>query len=278
MAGTGRVRRSRRLRETTQPGVPAAPGSAPGAAPEDWRDWGGLPVEVLANVAEKYAAHADKRWARGMKRGSFPLMCSKAVKRHFPTRTARGAFLLPFALVCKTWRKAQLKVGKMCTTISDVVLSTCSARDGGTRLMKFMRDQGLPLNADVMKYAAWGGDLKLVQWLRRKRCAWDGQACAYAAGRGHLKVLEWLRANGCPWDRSTTKSAVLNGHVEVLRWARENGCDWDGYRYAENAYNKFGYVDHDPEWDPVMLKIARREERELRWAQGDFSDADDYFY
>ena len=53
MAGAGRVRRSRRLREAPHRRAAAAAG----VAPEEWRDWaGGLPDEVLAQVAGKVVA------------------------------------------------------------------------------------------------------------------------------------------------------------------------------------------------------------------------------
>ena len=60
MAGAGRVRRSRRLREA--PVLRAA--AAAGVAPEDWRDWaGGLPADVLAKVAGKVVAQTEAGWA-----------------------------------------------------------------------------------------------------------------------------------------------------------------------------------------------------------------------
>ena len=64
MAGAGRVRRSRRLREAPHRRAAAAAG----VAPEDWRDWaGGLPMHVLVKIAKKYIAQADSTWAAQMK-------------------------------------------------------------------------------------------------------------------------------------------------------------------------------------------------------------------
>ena len=60
MAGAGRVRRSRRLREA--PVLRAA--AAAGVAPEEWRDWaGGLPDEVLGKVVGKVVAQTEVGWA-----------------------------------------------------------------------------------------------------------------------------------------------------------------------------------------------------------------------
>ena len=65
MAGAGRVRRSRRLREA--PRLRAA--AAYGVAPEEWRDWaGGLPDEVLAKVVGKVVAQNEAGWAAQLKR------------------------------------------------------------------------------------------------------------------------------------------------------------------------------------------------------------------
>jgi hypothetical protein len=48
--------------------------------------------------------------------------------------------------------------------------------------------------------AAAGGHLEVLKWLREEGCPWDADACACAArGGGQMEVLRWARANGCPW-------------------------------------------------------------------------------
>ena len=54
-AGAGRVRRSQRLREA--PVLRAA--AAAGVAPEEWRDWAGLPEHLLMKVAGKLVARTE---------------------------------------------------------------------------------------------------------------------------------------------------------------------------------------------------------------------------
>ena len=64
MAGAGRVRRSRWLREAPHRRAAAAAG----VAPEEWRDWaGGLPDEVLGKVATKVVAQTEAGWAAHLK-------------------------------------------------------------------------------------------------------------------------------------------------------------------------------------------------------------------
>ena len=65
MAGAGRVRRSRRLREAPHRRAAAAGG----VAPEEWRDWaGGVPAEVLEKVAGKVVAQNEAGWAAFLKK------------------------------------------------------------------------------------------------------------------------------------------------------------------------------------------------------------------
>ena len=45
---------------------------APGADPEEWRDWaGGLPALALGKVAEKVISQTEAGYAAGLKRQSF---------------------------------------------------------------------------------------------------------------------------------------------------------------------------------------------------------------
>merc|ERR1719480_452221 len=99
-------------------------------------------------------------------------------------------------MVCKGWRKAELKVGGPLRTRvpSDVIMPG-----------------GLALTRTVMHNAARGGNLELVRWLRGEGCDWNAWTCQCAASAGRLRVLQWLRANGCPWDAHTCTFAALHG-------------------------------------------------------------------
>ena len=245
----------------------------------DRRDWaGGLPKEVLAKVVGKLVEQTEAAWVARVAAGeeSFRVVTEEEIQEMLAKRKRDGSCLFVFAMVCKEWRKAQLKVGgPMCTRAqSDVILpgrvalvkwalaEGCprehedrdmvevanmigvAAKHGHLELVQWLvQEQGWGKAAkDVVMHTAAGGNLEVVQWLKTKGCTWGEFTCMAAATFGKLEILQWLRANGCPWDELTCENAVRNYHVEVLRWARENGCPWDAetqYRAAE----ELGYTD-----------------------------------
>ena len=237
MAGAGRVRRSRRLREA--PVLRAA--AAAGVAPEEWRDWaGGLPDEVLGKVVGKVVAQTEAGWAARLRELGWS---EGEIQQRVAKRKREGNCpLFVFARVCKEWRKAQLKVGGPLRTrvLSDVLLP------GREALAKWALAEGCPRDNkgfDIARYAATNGHLELVKWL----CGEEGFAMNEtvmncAARSGNLELVQWLRGAGCPWDYWTCYWAVSKGHVEVLRWTRENGCPWDAYT-RNQAAAKFWYQD-----------------------------------
>ena len=149
--------------------------------------------------------------------------------------------LFIFALVCKPWRKAQLKVGGPLRTRldSDVILP------GSVALVKWALAEGCPRDDEfetMAQAAARFGHLELVKWLCGEGgFAMDEFVMRWAAHGGNLELVKWLRGEGCPWNASTCHIAVDEGHVEVLRWARENGCEWTSS--IEGLAAKLGYTD-----------------------------------
>ena len=226
-----------------------------GAAPEDWRDWGdrlgeGLPIDVLAKVAEKLVAQTEAGWAGQLKREGNK---DGKVREMMAERKRDGNCLFPFAMVCKPWRKVQLKVGGPLRTRvkSDVILP------GRVALAKWALAEGCP---QVWELGSWHhmahvaaeyGHLQLVKWLCREGgFAMDEGVMNRAARSGNLELVQWLRGEGCPWSyvrssasrSGTCFEAVNRGHVEVLRWVRENGCPWHADD-RDTAAAKLGYTD-----------------------------------
>ena len=236
--------------------------------PEEWRDWaGGLPDEVLAKVASTLIAQTEAGWAAKLMEWDWS---EEEIQEEMEERKRDGnCCLFVFALVCRGWRKAQLKVGGPLRTrvYSDVAmpgqvalvkwaLAEGCPRDGGygytmakvaaelghLELVKWLCGEGgFGMDKRLLRLAARAGNLELVQWVRGEGFSDEG-ACEFAAKGGQLEVLQWLVADGCAWDAETCFAAVDYGQVEVLRWARENGCPWT----AENrdwAAAKLGYTD-----------------------------------
>ena len=255
-----------------------------------WRDWGGgLPDEVLAKVAGKVVAQTEAGWAAQLKER--PYYNEEEIQEKMAKRERDGNCLFVFAMVCKEWRKAQLKVGGPLRTRvwSDVILpgsvelakwalaeecpteeseyynmAHAAAHQGHLELVRWLiQEQGFAMEEGVMNNAARSGNLELVKWLRGEGCDWCTWTCKWAAGAGHLEVLQWLHANDCPWDGATCHVAVDSGHVEVLRWARENGCPWTAYD-RDRAAEKLGYTDD----------LGNLEEEE-EWSEDEFWSDDE---
>ena len=140
-----------------------APGAAPGVAPEDWRDWAGLPEHVLVKVAGKVISQTEAGWAAWFK-NIITNWSQDLIQRKMAQRKRDGNCLFVFARVCKEWRKAQLKVGgRLRTRVkSDVILP------GQVELLKWALAEGCPRREwDTMVNAAlWYGHDELAKWLR----------------------------------------------------------------------------------------------------------------
>ena len=88
---------------------PQAPGATGGAAPRARSDWANLPADLLEKVASTLVAQTEAGWAAQLKEWGWPEgpLQEKLAKR----KRDGNCPLFVFALVCKPWRKAQLKVG-----------------------------------------------------------------------------------------------------------------------------------------------------------------------
>ena len=211
-------------------GLEQGPGDpeAPGVAPEDLRDWAGLPEDLLVKVAAKVVAQNEAGWAAQQKRNGYR---EEVIQEEMAARKREGNCLFIFARVCKGWRKTQLKVGGRLRTrvVSDVIkpgsaalakwalvegcprergdgvtMAWFAARYGQVELVKWLCGEGgFAMNEGVMAWAAMSGNLELVRWLRGEGCPWNMWTCAHASWRSHLEILRWLRANGCPWNAGT---------------------------------------------------------------------------
>ena len=241
-AGNLDLDKDRVLDPAMQTLVAAMKALAPGAAPEEQRrDWAGLPIELLAKIAETHIAQTEAEWAaQHEERGH----SEEYIQRKMAKRKRNGNCLFVFAMVCKGWRKAQIKVGGPLRTRveSDVIAP------GSVALAKWALAEGCPggdrYGVTMAMAAAGGGHLELVKWLCGEGCfVMNEKVMMLAAQSGNLELVRWLRGEGCPWDYETCYWAVDEGHVEVLRWARANGCPW----YAstrDRAAAELGYTDN----------------------------------
>ena len=218
--------------------------AARGEVPPAWRDWGnalgkGLPEEVLAKIAEMLVAQNEAAYEAQLRQRGHS---EGYIQKRMAERKRDGNCLFVFAMVCKPWRKAQLKVGGPLRTRvkSDVILP------GSVALAKWALAEGCHRDDEyetMAHHAAEYRHTELVEWLCGEGGgAMDEELMWKAASTGNLELVRWLRGEGCPWDLGTCLYAVDYGHEEVLRWARENGCEWDAAT-RDRAGEELGYWD-----------------------------------
>eukprot|EP00232_Nephroselmis_pyriformis_P010891 CAMPEP_0182902570 /NCGR_PEP_ID=MMETSP0034_2-20130328/30572_1 /TAXON_ID=156128 /ORGANISM="Nephroselmis pyriformis, Strain CCMP717" /LENGTH=340 /DNA_ID=CAMNT_0025037257 /DNA_START=103 /DNA_END=1125 /DNA_ORIENTATION=+ len=180
--------------------------------------------------------------------------------------------MLPWALACKDFRTAQVKLrrarggprvivtpardflspSRAAWVVSEEVKDAegrhmvrdmwqqrrfCSiaAELGQLKSLQALRAGGSVWSADACEFAAKNGHLEVLMWLRDKGCRWNEDTCEGAAKGGHLHVLKYLRGEGCPWDEWTCKAAAAGGHLDVLKYLREEGCPWDEWSFTAAA-------------------------------------------
>ena len=216
-------------------------------SPRAGSDWAGLPEELLVKVAEALVAQHEAGWAAWLTEREPAFWTEERLQRQMAKRKVDGNCLFVFAMVCKGWRKAQLKVGgPLCTRVgSDVLLP------GSVAMPKWALAEGCPregrsvgwVDSNMAWVAARCGHLQVVRWLCVEGgFAMDGRVMENAACSGNLEFVQWLRGEGCPWNWETCWYAVAKGHVEMLRWVRENGCPWHAYT-RNRAAAELGYTD-----------------------------------
>ena len=227
-----------------------------------WRDWaGGLPDEVLEKMAAKVVAQNEAGWAARLKEGGWS---EWAIRKTMADRKRDGNCLFVFAMVCKGWRKAQLKLGGPLRTRvpSDVLLpgsvtlvkwalaEGCprqhpkngfpsmvhvAAEHGHLELVKWLCGEGglggFAMDENVMMMAARSGNVELVQWVSDRGCPIIGDALLNAAACGRLETVQWLMmAEGSlAWDETDLMTyAAGSGNLELVRWlCGEGGCGMD---------------------------------------------------
>ena len=218
-----------------------------------WRDWGskygeGLPEKVMEKIARKVSAGEDADCVSSLRR-----MCysEPGVRLGLEKRKAKGHSLFGFAMVCKGWRKVQLKVGGgLFTSTRDIVWK------GRPRLVEWALAEGCPVEDQersrttipgpndfawtIQDCAASAGRLDLLKWLcaekgyerYRRRCS---RLMRFAANSGQVAIVKWLREAGCPWDERLCYESARRGHLELLQHARQHGCPWDAWTAAVAA-------------------------------------------
>ena len=253
------TRRSRRLQGRPTPEEEQArwrQGLAEAGGPEAWRDWGGLPEDVLVKVAQIFVAQTEAEWAAQLEADGF-----REWKKIMDWRKREGPSLFVFAMVCKGWRKAQLKFnslqaarhgqwprrwpvapsGPLRTRVESyvilpgrVALAKWALGEGCPREgVNIFRDTDAPGDTShhvtMAQAAARFGHLELVRWLVKEQgFEIDEAVVDNAAGSGNVELVQWLwNDKGFEMDERLMRRAAESGNLELVKWLRGKGCDWN---------------------------------------------------
>ena len=198
------------------------------------RDWAGLPGPALQLVARKLAEGAERAAAdlpehelgfgwvgdssTSVLFGGYATSWGPR-KAADPDRQRDG--LLCFALVCRSFRAAQVELGGQLRTRVGGLLRH-ELGDAAGLLTWAVAEAGCPTQAEADP--GWEG--------------YDGgnhprlTLCSLAASRGNLAALMCLRGEGFEWNKSTPAAAAAAGQLAILQWLRHDRdpgrlCPWD---------------------------------------------------
>lgn len=82
----------------------------------------------------------------------------------------------------------------------------------------------IPWNSITMEIAAENGSIDCLKYLYENGCPINTDICDYAADGGHLKCLEYLHKMHMPINSKTYSCAALNSHKDCLEYLIKNGC------------------------------------------------------
>ena len=211
--GDGAAPQAKKRKEGEEEAAAAAP-----AAPEDQRDWAGLPTEVLVDVARRLQRSTHARYA-ARKRKLGERVNGVLGAADDPSLDVHGLFA--FAMVCKGWRAAQVRVGngKLKTR------ATCVLDHHHLPLLLWALRQGLPTVPPDTGYRYSG-------YYRRRTTA-KTNLCDLAAFVGFAGGLRYLHAatgthalKSLKVTKNTTTHALRGGCVEVLEFLDSPSMKW----------------------------------------------------
>jgi hypothetical protein len=95
-----------------------------------------------------------------------------------------------------------------------------AARSGSVELVRYLKQQGLMIDAEASLAAIAAGRLSVAQYLYSEcYCPFATRACYAAAENADLEMLKWLQRTGNRWfGRRISYSAAQGGSVELMQW------------------------------------------------------------
>ena len=111
---------------------------------------------------------------------------------------------------------------------SDAALTMHAAGRGHLEMLRYLCEEGCPVDGDVAFNSVKYKRLDCLEYLRSISCPWDHRVCCAAAKNDDLSTLMYVHENGCPWSEHVCTIAAEERSWRCLIYAQKHGCPWNG--------------------------------------------------
>jgi len=105
----------------------------------------------------------------------------------------------------------------------DCITMEIAAKSGSIDCLKYLYENGCPVNIDICNYAAEGGHLDCLRYLHLIDMPLTEQTCLFAAYNGHKDCLEYMMKNGCTWSDLIFEAVIKSKNLDIFVYAIQSG-------------------------------------------------------
>lgn len=135
-------------------------------------------------------------------------MCAAVVEHDFDSDDDIGGISLLYALGHR----------------GDARSTAAAAKRGFLKVLRWLMDQGCPIDGTALSEAARSGHVDCLRYLYKAGCACDANVYQACVEGGSVACLTYLEQIGCPRSPNAALSAVRKGHADMLRHLHQAGA------------------------------------------------------
>lgn len=111
--------------------------------------------------------------------------------------------------------------------LQQLPFSKLAVLSGHTKILKWARDHGCPIDAKAIQAAAALGNLEMFQLctdpahVRRDWVLYDTSTFFFAVQGGNLQIVKQCHLAKCPYDWRVSAAALYKGHLDIVEYLYE---------------------------------------------------------